>query len=371
MRSGLRQTEVPVARIALVAPPLLPIPPTRYAGTERVVAALGLGLHRRGHDVTLFGPADSRVPYALVPTVERPAWQDGFAADPAPLLLRTVEVVRDHPGRFDVVHTHLEEWGLPLADALDTPVVATFHGRLDSDVVTRALRRHPRAALVAISASQRRWHPEGRWVATIHHGLPFADVPVPLEPPAGLVVVGRAAPEKGIAEAIEVARATALPLTVAAKVYDRAEHEYLDRIIRPAVAEGCLRFVGEVGGEERDALLASAAATLMLGAWPEPFGLVAIESLAMGTPVIARRAGALPEIVEHGVDGFLVDDLSEAGFAVSRLADLDREAIRIRARTRFAAERMVGAYEAVYRELMGVRRLQRPTRSRTLGPQAA
>ncbi len=341
-----------MARIALVAPPLLPIPPTRYAGTERVVAALGAGLHRRGHEVTLFGPGDSDVPYQLVPTVAHAAWSRGFRDDPAPLLSRTVEVARDHLAQFDIVHTHIEEWGLHLADSTSTPVVATFHGRLDSPLVSHAIERYPAASLVSISASQRRWHPDAHWVATIHHGLPFADVPARGRAPSGLVLVGRATAEKGIEEAIAVARATGQMLTIAAKAHDPAEHVYVDDIIRPAVATGCTRFLGEVAGPERDALLASATATLMLGGWPEPFGLVAIESLAVGTPVIARRAGALPEIIEHGVDGFLVDDLREAAFAVDKVAGLDREGILVRARARFGVDRMVDAYEAAYGDVL-------------------
>src|SRR5512138_2051057 len=158
-------------------------------------------------------------------------------------------------------------------------------------------------------SDRRRWHPDANWVATIPHGLPLRAMPFGAEPGPYLTVVGRATPEKGIAEAIEVASASAFPLRIAAKALNPSERSYLDDHIRPALGSG-VEYLGEVGPDERDPLLAGARATLMLGAWPEPFGLVAIESLATGTPVIARRAGALTEIVEHGVDGFLVDDLS-------------------------------------------------------------
>jgi glycosyltransferase involved in cell wall biosynthesis len=166
-----------------------------------------------------------------------------------------------------------------------------------------------------------------------------------------LTVVGRASPDKGIAEAIELARAAGVPLRIAAKAIDPAEREYLSTYIAPALGDG-IEFLGELAPKDRDPLMAGALATLMLGAWPEPFGLVAIESLATGTPVIARRAGALPEIIEHGVDGFLVDDLREARLAVRLVADLDRKQIRDRAIARFDIERMVTAYERLYRTLI-------------------
>jgi glycosyltransferase involved in cell wall biosynthesis len=185
---------------------------------------------------------------------------------------------------------------------------------------------------------------------------------MPFNPRAGgyLALVGRASPQKGLAESIELAQRTGLALRIAAKVHDVAEVEFFDRQIKPHLKDGVIDFLGELGPDERDPLLAGALATLMLGAWPEPFGLVAIESLATGTPVIARRAGALPEIIEHGVDGFLVDDLEEAEFAVRRVGDLDRTVIRARALERFSAARMVDDYERVYRKLITTPRASRP-----------
>jgi glycosyltransferase involved in cell wall biosynthesis len=189
------------------------------------------------------------------------------------------------------------------------------------------------------------------WVATIPHGLPLRGMPFGDRAGEYLAVVGRASPDKGIAEAIEVARAAAVPLRIAAKALDPAERDYVATYITPALGNG-VEFLGELGASERDPLMAGALATLMLGAWPEPFGLVAIESLATGTPVIARRAGALPEIVEHGVDGFLVDDLTEAHLAVRLAPELDRARIRERAIERFDVDRMVTAYERLYRTLV-------------------
>jgi glycosyltransferase involved in cell wall biosynthesis len=192
--------------------------------------------------------------------------------------------------------------------------------------------------LVAISDSQRRWGEEANWVATIHHGLPLQQMPFREEPGDYLAFVGRITPEKGITDVIELARRTKLPLKMAAKVYDKHEQAHFDEVVQPAIDKGIVEFLGEVGPLERDPLYAGALATMMLGAWPEPFGLVAIESLT--------------ETIEHGIDGFLVDDLTEAELAVSMIKDLDRTRIRERALERFSPERMTTEYEAVYTALV-------------------
>jgi glycosyltransferase involved in cell wall biosynthesis len=339
-------------KIALVAPPMVAVPPRRYAGTERVVAALGDGFTARGHEVTLFAPGDSEVSYDLVPTVPKALWGIGDHGDATAWFERTIELVARESDRFDVIHSHLDVGGFPLVRRTTTPVVSTLHGRLDAGDTPAWLAAYPDAALIAISASQRRWFPDHRWLATIHHGMILPSVPAGR---AGeeLVLVGRATREKGIAEAIELAERTGRPLRVATKAHDAREQRYVDEVIRPAEARGTLEFLGEVSTNERDELMARAFATLMLGAWPEPFGLVAIESLALGTPVIARRAGALPEIIEHGVDGFLVDDVEEAEFALGLVGTLDRDRIRRRARARFSVDRMVDEYERVFRDLIG------------------
>ena len=346
-------------RIALLSPPMLPVPPEKYAGTERIVAALADGLHRRGHHVTLFAPGDSQVDCALVPTVPRSLWSLGYRDDPSAYITITLAKASAMADQFDVIHSHLEALGLPFARSCPTPTVSTLHGRLDTGGMPALLHEFREVPLVAISDSQRRWSPEANWTRTIHHGLDFGATPFKGLPGDYLVFVGRIAPEKGIAEAIELARTTGLVLRMAAKVYADAERELFDRVVAPAIADGVVDFVGEVGPGERDALVAGALASVMLGAWPEPFGLVAIESMATGTPVIARRAGALPEIIEHHRTGFLVDDIDEARLAVDRAASLDRRVIRDRTRRRYAAERMVDAYEQVYRGLVG-QRVARP-----------
>jgi glycosyltransferase involved in cell wall biosynthesis len=338
-------------QIALVAPPLLPIPPTRYAGTERVVAALADGLVARGHHVTLFASGDSTAGSETVAVVPSAAWRGRSTGDNAVYGMLAAMAALEQADRFDIVHSHVDVMSLPLARQARVPVLTTFHARLDLPGLYEAVLAFGPAPLVAISESQRRWHPTANWVATIPHGLPLRSMPFGAEPGGYLTVVGRATAEKGIAEAIEVAAASEFPLRIAAKALNAAERAYLETHIRPAIGPS-VQFLGEIGADERDPLLAGGRATLMLGAWPEPFGLVAIESLATGTPVIARRAGALAEIIEHGVDGFLVDDLSEAKLAVSLVGDLDRARIRERAISRFNVERMVSAYERVYLDLV-------------------
>ncbi len=334
---------------------MVPVPPPTYAGTERVIAALGEELHRRGHSVTLIASGDSEVPYDLIPTVERSLWASGYQGDVASYMQATVAVAWREAGRFDVIHSHMENHTFLLARYCPTPVVTTFHGRLDTAGMPELLEEFRDVPLIAISHSQRRWYPDANWVATIHHGLPLAAMPFSADPGDYLAFVGRIATEKGISDAIELAREVRRPLRVAAKVFDEMEHEHFAEVVQPAIDEGIVEFLGELGPIERDPLYANALATIMLGPWPEPFGLVAVESMATGTPVIARRAGALTETVKHGVDGFLVDDVEEAKLAIERLPDLDRTEIRRRAIERFSPERMADEYEAVYRRLIAER----------------
>src|SRR5919112_1843538 len=341
-------------RIALVSPPMLPVPPPTYAGTERVVSALGEELVVRGHDVTLFAPGDSKFSGRLVPSPAQSLWSREYRDDVSSYINTTLARVWARHDEFDIIHSHVEALGFLFARHCPTPVVTTLHGRLDVAGIPELLEEFSDIPLVAISESQRRWGTDANWVATIHHGLPLEDMPFRDTPGDYLAFVGRVTPEKGIDATIQLARDLRLPLRMAAKVYDEHEQVHFAEVVQPAIDDGIVEFLGEVGPLERDPLYAGALATLMLGAWPEPFGLVAIESLATGTPVIARRAGALTETIEHGVDGFLVDDLSEAKLAVDRVRDLDRTAIRERALERFSPMRMAEEYEEVYARLARV-----------------
>ncbi len=340
-------------RIAQVAPPLERVPPDGYGGTERVIAALVVELSRRGHEVTTFASADSHVP-GLVPTVPQALRPAGAGGDPGPWFVATVQEVRERADDFDIVHAHLETYGALLAADLRVPVVHTFHGRLDYPSYRSVL---PRMAghLVAISHSQARPHPDVAWAAVIHNGLAFPEEPPEAPRGPGLCFVGRVAPEKGIVEAIEIARRTGRTLRIAAKVGTRPEERaYHEQVFLPALdrAGADVEYLGEIDGADRDLLFARSYATLMPGGWPEPFGLVAIESLACGTPVVARSVGAMPEIVVEGRDGFLGDDVQHLAFQVDRCDALDRDAMRRAVLERFSAARMADRYEALYRRIL-------------------
>ncbi len=339
-------------RIAQVAPPIERVPPEGYGGTERIVYELVRGLLDRGHEVTTFASGDSDVAGRLVPTAPEALRPSGYGDDPLGWMVATQLEVLRRADEFDVIHSHLEWASLPLLWATRTPVVSTFHGRMDLPFARSALADRP-AGIVAISHSQASVHPDLPWAAVIYNGLTLDDTPFERDPGDHLVFVGRIDPDKGVLEAIEVARNAGRRLVIGGKVGTRPwEREYYETVFRPAIEHADVEFLGEVQSHERDQLLAGAYATLMPGAWPEPFGLVSIESLACGTPVLARRVGALPEIVREGVDGYFGDDPRQIAFLVDRVAELDRAEIRRSVRERFAAARMVEQYEALYRHIV-------------------
>lgn len=336
-------------RIAQVAPPLERVPPRAYGGTERVIHELDIELVRRGHEVTTFASGDSDVPGRLIATVPEALRPAGYTGDHLPYFLMTIDAVLDRASEFDIIHSHLEWPSLLLARVSPVPVVSTFHGRLDLPWATDMLQDPP-DGLVAISENQASTHPDVPW-SIVHNGLTLTDAPFERRRSDSLCFVGRVAPEKGIVEAMEIARLAGRRLRIAAKVAPAGpELEYHNEVFVPALKEAgsAVEYLGELDQAERDELLAESYASLMPGAWPEPFGLVAIESLACGTPIIARRIGALPEIIREGVDGFFGDDVQAMAFLVDRAAELDRAAIRESVLERFSARRMADGYEAVY-----------------------
>lgn len=362
-------TPAPLA-IALVAPPFVRVPPERYGGTERVLAVLANALVARGHEVTLFASGDSATEATLVPIAPKASW----TMDPRPTdqeaMASAMDAVADKVGRgrFDVVHAHLEGDSIALARRIPgVPVVATFHGAVDAGSLPRELPRATsnldgtRIWAVAISRSQALHAIGTHWTAVVPNGLDLESIPFGSAPAGDLAFVGRVDPEKGLLDAIEVARMTGRRLRVAIKIgADPAQHEYFDSVVRPAFERADVEYLGEVSEDDRNALLANAAATLMPLTWAEPFGLVAIESLAAGTPVLAYPAGAMPEIIRDGLDGALRHDPVGLAAAVDSVVRLDRAAIRADVISRFGPERMAEGYERVYRRAMAEYRGDRP-----------
>jgi glycosyltransferase involved in cell wall biosynthesis len=342
-------------RIAQVVPPMERVPPEAYGGTERVVFELVTELSRRGHDITTFASCDSAVPGRLVATVPEALRPAGHGGDISGYMIATTLQALELETEFDLIHSHLEWYSLVLRRAAHRPVVATFHGRLDLPWSRTALADRP-DGLVAISESQASAHPDVPWTI-VHNGLTLADAPFDERRTDDLVFVGRVTPEKGIIEAMEIAERAGRPLRIAAKVGPTPkEQAFNDAVFQPALKAAGRRveFLGELSGAERDALFAASHAVLMPGSWPEPFGLVAIEALACGTPVLARRVGGLDEIIRDGVDGFFGDDATELAFLVERIAELDRAAIRESVIDRFSATRMADGYEALYARMLGL-----------------
>ncbi len=347
-------TAVDPLRIAQVAPALEAVPPPGYGGTERVVDELARELARRGHRVTLFASGDSTAAVPLVATVDRALRPSGRLADEIPVMVATLDAVARLADDFDVVHAHLEFAGLLLARAIPTPVVATFHGRLDRPWAA-ALLDGSLAALTAVSTAQASAHPDRPWWV-VHNGLSLAGAPFVERPGDALCFVGRMAPEKGAVEAVEIARRSGRRLRVAAKAPASAhELDYYQGRFLPAARSADVELLGELAPGERDRLFAESHATLMPGDWPEPFGLVAIESLACGTPIVGRRVGGIPEIVRDGVDGILDDDVERLARRLPEVERLDRAAIRASVVERFSAGRMADGYERVYAALLAGR----------------
>jgi glycosyltransferase involved in cell wall biosynthesis len=330
------------------------VPPLAYGGTERIVHGLVTELVRRGHVVTTFASGDSDVPGRLVPTVPQALRPTGYLGDPLPWFQLTMHEVLSRLDEFDIIHSHLEWSSLLLARLSRIPVVSTFHGRLDLPWAAPLFSASP-YGLIAISENQASTHPDVPWEAVVHNGLRLTDVPFERRRSDALCFVGRVAPEKGIVDAIEIAKQAGRPLRIAAKIAPTGtERAYYEEVFAPALkaAGSDVEFLGELTEADRDHLVAESYASLMPGSWPEPFGLVAIEALAAGTPVIARRIGALPEIIRDGVDGFFGDDVMAMAFTIDRVDQLDRAAIRESVIERFSVERMADGYEAVYRRVL-------------------
>jgi glycosyltransferase involved in cell wall biosynthesis len=347
-------TEVTGMRIAQIAPLIESVPPKLYGGSERVVSYLTEELVRQGHDVTLFASGDSLTSAELVPCSQRALRLDSAVRDPLPYYMVMLDRVRRRAHEFDVLHFHIDYLHFPLFYDLAGRTLTTQHGRLDLADLPVVYRAFPEFPLVSISDDQRRPRPDWHWLRTVHHGLP-ADLH-PFSPRAWggyLAFLGRICPEKRPDQAIEIARRAGIPLKIAAKV-DRVDRTYFEERIRPMLQDPLIEYVGEIGERDKAAFLGGASALLFPIDWPEPFGLVLIEAMACGTPVIAYRRASVPEVIEHRRTGFIVDDLAGAVAAVAKLDRLDRETVRAGFEQRFTAERMAKDYVAAYSSLLTV-----------------
>ena len=337
-------------RIAQIAPLTEAVPPKLYGGSERVISWLTEELVRQGHDVTLFASGDSVTAGKLAPMWPRALRLDGAVRDPNALHINMLEQVARRAHEFDILHFHLDYYPFSLFSRLETAFVTTMHGRLDLPEHQPVFATYSAIPLVSISDSQRRPVPHAGWRKTIHHGLPEALLtPRPIEP-SYLGFLGRISPEKGLPSAIRVAERCGIPLKIAAKV-DRADIDYFEEEIRPLLDKPCVDFIGEISDLEKSAFLSGAVALVVPIQWPEPFGLVMIEAMACGTPVIAFNRGSVPEIVDDGVTGFVVEDETSAVGAVRVAARLSRAAVRKRFEKRFSARRMAEDYLEVYASL--------------------
>ena len=340
-------------RIAQVAPLTEAVPPRLYGGTERVVHWITEELVALGNDVTLFASGDSRTSARLDATWPRALRLDGSVRDSNALHMVMLEHVRRKCDleEFDFLHFHLDYMPFSLFMRQPTPFLTALHGRLDLPEHQPVFNAFSDVPVVSISDAQRRPVPQAGWLRTIYHGLPEnLLMPQPVRP-SYLAVLGRIAPEKGVDRAIRIAIRCGIPLKIAAKV-DRADQDYYDEVIRPMIDHPLVEYIGEINDGQKSDFLSGAIALLLPIDWPEPFGLVMIESMACGTPVIAYNRGSVPEIVEDGLTGFIVEDEISAVADVGRLGELNRPAIRKRFEERFTARRMALDYMEAYRTLI-------------------
>jgi glycosyltransferase involved in cell wall biosynthesis len=336
--------------IAQIAPLTEAIPPKLYGGTERVVSWLTEELIALGHDVTLFASGDSQTSAKLEAVWPRALRLDGAVRDPNALHMMMLERVYQRSDEFDFLHFHLDYYPFSLFSRQATPFLTTLHGRLDLPEHQPVFDTFSALPVVSISNSQRRPLPQANWVRTVHHGLPEKLLTPKRVKPSYFAFLGRIAPEKGIDRAIRIAQHCGMPLKVAAKV-DRVDQDYFDEQIQPMIKSGNVEFIGEIADKDKSEFLSGAIALLVPIDWPEPFGLVMIEAMACGTPVIAFNRGSVPEVIDEGVTGFIVEDINGAIGAVDRLGHLSRDKIRKRFEERFTARRMAQDYLSVYRSL--------------------
>lgn len=343
-------------KIAQIAPLAESVPPQLYGGTERIVSYLTEELVRQGHDVTLFASGDSRTAAKLVPITDMALRLNPTVADPIPYHMILLKEVRERAEEFDALHFHIDLLHLPMTQDFIRRSVTTLHGRLDLPDLPPFYRAFPDHTLVSISDNQRLPMPPVNWGATIHHGLPANLLPPFIGQREGyLAFLGRISPEKRPDRAIRIAARSGMPLRIAAKI-DSVDRRYWETEIAPLVDRyPNIHYIGEINETRKAEFLGQASALLFPIDWPEPFGLVMIEAMSCATPVIAFRCGSVPEVIDHGVSGFIVESEDEAVEAVARLRELDHAGVRAAFEARFTVERMAADYVRLYHELSGAR----------------
>lgn len=343
-------------RIAQVAPLYESVPPKYYGGTERVVSYLTEELHRQGHEVTLFASGDSVTSARLVAVCRRSLRLDKHCVDQMAHHVLLLERVFKHADEFDIVHFHIDYLHFPFSRRQGLTHVTTLHGRLDIPDLEPLYREFPEMPVVSISNAQREPLPWLNWQATVYHGLPEDLYRFRPEPGKYFAFLGRISPEKRVDRAIEIAKQIGMPLKIAAKV-DQVDNDYFQAVVAPLLRDPLVEYVGEIGDGEKDEFLGNAYALLFPIDWPEPFGLVMIEALACGTPIIAYRRGSVPEVIEEGKTGFIVTTLEGAIEAARRIPELSRKYCREVFLQRFTARRMAEDYLKVYERLVSGKRL--------------
>ncbi len=339
-------------KIAQVAPLMESVPPRLYGGSERIASYLTEALVAEGHDVTLFASGDSITAAKLDACCPKALRLCDGVLDPIPHYMVMLDKVRRRAHEFDIIHFHIDQFQFPLFREYSHRAVTTLHGRQDLPDRYPLYMHFKEMPLISISNAQRAPVPDASFVATIYHGLPAGLLPRSLHSHGGyLAFLGRISPEKRADRAIRIARAVGLPLKIAAKV-DKVDTEYFHKEIEPMLASADVEFVGEINERQKARFLCDARALLFPIDWSEPFGLVMIEAMACGTPVLAFRRGSVPEVIEDGVTGFIVEDEDEAIRKMGALLALDRAAVRRRFEARFTAERMAQDYVKVYKKLL-------------------
>jgi glycosyltransferase involved in cell wall biosynthesis len=363
-------------KIAQIAPLFESVPPRFYGGTERIVSYLTEELVRLGHDVTLFASGDSTTGAELVPCCTRALRLDPTARDAVPDFMLMIDKVRARAEEFDILHFHIDLFHFPLFRSLGARTLTTLHGRQDLGDLKTFYGRFIEMPLISISNDQRKPLPHANFVKTIHHGIP-ADLHLPsFKNGIYLAFLGRISPEKRPDRAIRIAQSAGIPLKIAAKV-DKVDEEYFRNDILPLIDGQRVEFVGEINEHEKTKFLGEAAALLFPVDWPEPFGLVMIEAMACGTPVLAFRCGSIPEIIENGVTGRIVDSEDEAIASLPEILTYDRRAIRQRFEERFTTTRMAEDYLETYyqslmnRQLLKTSQLQNASNGHDSVPRAA